>query len=116
MCTKYFIQATKSSEKLYCSFGELYFFPPKSFSTVFKIVETTDNTIAANIAGTQPLILTPGTIADTINKTTALTTKEKSPKVIIVNGAEIKLKIGLIKVFTTPKTMAASMAVVKFAT
>ena len=46
----------------------------------------------------------------------ALITKTNSPKVTIVKGAVIKLSIGFIKVLTTPKTIAASSAVVKSAT
>jgi len=43
-------------------------------------------------------------------------TKAKRPRVTIVKGAVTKLRIGLIKVLTTPKTTAARIAVVKFAT
>lgn len=67
-----------------------------------------------SIAGSQPSIVKPFTIEATINNITALITKENNPKVIIDKGAVIKLRIGLIKVLTIPKTIAASRAVVKF--
>lgn len=85
-------------------------------NTEDRIVETTVNTIAPKIAETHPSSLNPGTTADTINKTTAFTTKANSPKVTIVSGIVRKLKIGLIKVLTIPKTTAAKRAVVKVST
>lgn len=109
MCIKLFIQAIKSRAYLILNL-------PKSFSTAFNTVPTIDNTIAPKIAGSQPLIVSPGTMYATIKRTIALTTKANNPKVTIVSGADIKLSIGLIKVLTTPKTIAASKAVVKLAT
>lgn len=87
-----------------------------SLSSIDNAVPTTDNTIAPNIAGTQPSILRLGTTADTINKTTALITNENNPSVIIVIGRAISASTGFIKVLTTPKTMAARTAEVKLAT
>lgn len=89
---------------------------PTSFNIEDNTVATTDKTTAAKMAGTQPSIFTPGITAATINKTTALTTKANSPKVTTLSGAVIKLKAGLMKVLTTPKTTAAKRAVVKLAT
>lgn len=80
------------------------------------MVEAIDKTIAPKIAGNHPSIFTPGTIAETINKTTALITKVNNPKLTMVSGADTKLKMGFIKVLTTPKTIAAKIAVVKLAT
>ncbi len=72
--------------------------------------------MAPRIAGIQPSIVRPLTNAATINNTTALTTKANSPKVIIVKGSVIKLKMGLIKVLITASTTAASTAAPKLAT
>src|SRR3989338_2736920 len=91
-----------------------FFLPtlPKSPKTELSTVETTESTIAPKIAATQPSIIRPGTTADTINKTTALITKVKRPSVTTFSGAVIKDNAGFTKVLTTPKTMAAKMAVV----
>lgn len=75
-----------------------------------------ESTILAKIAGTQPSTVTPGTIAETINSMIAFTINVKRPKVTNVNGAVKKPKTGLIKVLTTPKTIAAKTAVVKLST
>lgn len=91
-----------------------YFFPtlPKSVNTDESTVETTDNTTAPKMAATQPEIISPGTMAETINNTTALITKVKRPSVTIVIGALTNDNAGLTKVLTTPNTMAAKIAVV----
>ncbi len=68
------------------------------------------------MAGTQPSIVNPFTTAATINKTTALITKANNPSVTIVMGRVINVNTGFIKVLTTPKTTAAKIAEVKFAT
>ncbi len=73
-------------------------------------VETTDNTIAPKIAGIQPSIVNPPTKYEVINKAIALTTNINRPKVITVNGNVKKSKTGFIKVFITPKTIAARIA------
>lgn len=83
---------------------------------LFRILATKAKTIAPIIAGTQPSRVKPGTTEATINKTIAFITNANSPKVTMVNGALIKLKIGFIKVLTTPNTMAAKTAVVKVST
>lgn len=79
-------------------------------------VPTIDKTILPKIAASQPSIVRPGTTAETINKTIALIINENNPNVIIVIGRVINFRIGLIKVLTTPKTIAAKTAEVKSAT
>ena len=81
-----------------------------------KAVETIDKTIDPKMAAVQPSTINPGTTAAAINNITALITKAKRPKVIMVIGRVISSKIGLIKVLTKPKTIPAKIAVVKSAT
>lgn len=88
----------------------------KSLSSVDNAVDTTDKTTAPKIAGSQPSIISPGTTYETINKTTALTTKVNNPSVTTVKGAVTKCNTGLIKVFTTPRTIEAKTAEVKLST
>lgn len=88
-------------------------FLPKSLSKDDKAVETTDKTIAPKIAGKNPSIVIPGTTSVTNHKTTAFTTKVKSPKVKRLIGAVNTSNTGLINVLITPKTIAASIALVK---
>ena len=85
-----------------------------SFRRVERIVEVKDITIDANIAESNPEIVIPGTIADASQRTTALIIKVNNPSVRKFKGRVNKRSIGRITIFKSPKTTAASKAVVKF--
>ncbi len=72
--------------------------------------------IAPRSAEAKVSILKPATNRETNNKSAALTTKEKSPKVKMFIGRVRRVMIGLITAFMIPKTTATINAVVKLAT
>ncbi len=76
----------------------------------------TERTMAAKIAGSKPLTVSPGTMAAAIQRTMALTTNVNNPKVRMLIGAVKIRRIGLIKVLITPNTIAARTAVGKSST
>ena len=80
------------------------------------MVDTIDSTIAPSMAVSIPSIINPGTTNVVRYNTTAFITNVKSPKVKKFIGSVIIVKIGLKNVLITPKTMAASRAVVKEST
>ena len=84
-----------------------YFLGAKSLTSMDKIVEAIDKTIAPRIAGIQPSTENPGTNREVSLKTMAFTTKINKPKVITVRGRVKKIRTGLIKVLITPSTIAA---------
>lgn len=55
-------------------------------------------------------MLNPGIIDDISSRMRAFRTNEKRPNVRIVKGSVIIFNIGFIKVFNTPKIIAASIA------
>ncbi len=81
-----------------------------------RIVDAIDSTIEPRSAGINPPTDNPGTKYEVNISITALITKANSPKVRRVKGKDTRLKIGLIKVFTTPRTIDARIAVVKLST
>lgn len=87
-----------------------------SLTSIERIAETIDRTIAPKIAGNHPSTVNPETNKAVNLKTIALTINRNKPKVIIVKGKVKKTKSGLINVLITPKTMAASRAETKLAT
>lgn len=58
----------------------------------------------------KPSILKPGTIDAANSNSKTLMTKEKRPRVKIVNGSAIICRIGRKKVLITPMTTAATIA------
>lgn len=93
-----------------------YFLAAKSFTSMERTVEAMERTMAPRIAGIQPSTMKPGTKKVVILRTMALTTKINNPRVITVSGKVRRSKIGLMKVFIMPRTMAASKAEVKEST
>jgi len=70
-------------------------------------------TTEPRIAAIQLLTLNPGTMAAHILMTIPFTTKVKSPKVRILIGRVKNMRMGQIKAFATPTTMAAISAEIR---
>lgn len=76
-------------------------------------MEVTEITSAARTPDRKLSIIIPGTTNVARYKIAALITKVKSPRVKILIGKVSRIKIGLITIFKSPTTTAASNAVVK---
>ncbi len=74
---------------------------------------TSQRAIAPIKAGANPVIVNPGTILATPNKSRALMTKVKSPRVRMLIGKVRSTMIGLITALMMPRTRATMRAVVK---
>lgn len=77
---------------------------------------TRDKTILNKIAHQKLSTLNPGTSKLTNKTNKPLITKVKRPRVKILIGNEIKIRIGLMTAFTNPKTTATTMATKKLDT
>lgn len=71
----------------------------------------TDNNIAPNSAAPKPIIVNPATIFAASKRTNALITKVNNPKVSKLSGSVKSSKNGRIKIFASPITNAAIIAV-----
>lgn len=71
--------------------------------------------MGAKISATKPFIVKPGTITEANQSNIPFTTNENAPKVTKVIGSDRTLRIGAMKAFTNPITIAAIKAEGKFA-
>lgn len=86
-----------------------------SLARVCKNQETKERTIEASTAVRKLSISNPGTIKLVNHKSKTLIKNAAIPKVTSVMGSAIICNIGLMKVFTTPITIAVTTADHKFA-
>ena len=77
------------------------------------MVEVTDITRAASTPERKSAIIIPGTTSVAKYSMAALITRVNKPKVKMLIGKVSKIKTGLITIFKSPTTIAASKAVVK---
>ena len=75
-----------------------------------------DNIMLKSMAVKSPSIWNPGTIADVSCTRRAFRSRENNPRVIRVRGNVSRVKIGLMKVFIIPRTIATRNVVVRLST